>query len=404
MSSRWTVNGRSASSKSEYDAFLREFDKIDHIKKKVDLKNDSQLEKLYSSICTGSLKFESKVGFDFEDEINELYDKKFAKKRNKERIQSNERIEKKNTLKDIPKDFDESERIKYRQKVEFFDDDVDKELVDYYIEKQRKRKELIKFAVIAVLILIVVASFATVVIKVLTDKNHERVLAEIEQSNKDNAFVFTTIKQSEPESDGTITFDTYEIPPVLNKYSDTYEKNEDLVGWIKIEDTNIDYPVVQGEDNEYYLSHNFKGKNDANGCIFVDMNCSIYPRSKNIILYGHHMKSGKMFANLEKYDNYDFYINHRKFTFDTIYEEAEYEIVFVFRDYVHASDDTEFKYYEFVDVTSETEFESYMTDLRNKSIYNSNIPVSFDDELLTLSTCDYMQANGRFVVMAKKIK
>ena len=294
-----------------------------------------------------------------------------------------------------------SDYINSRKKVEESEENVDKELVEYYLEKQRKRKSTAKFAIIAVAFGVVILSLFMVIIKAVSDKRSETVREEIEESKKDNAFVFTTIK---PVYNTTVTYDTYEIPDILMDYQDAYKKNEDLVGWIRIEDTHIDYPVVQGSDNEYYLSHNFNGKNDANGCIFVDMNCSIYPRSKNIIVYGHHMKSGKMFANLEKYDSYDFFSKHRTFTFDTIYEHAEYEVIFVFRDYVHASDDTDFKYYEFVDVNSETEFNSYMEELKGKSIYNTNVSVTMDDELLTLSTCDYMQANGRFVVMAKKIK
>ena len=397
MSSEWSVEGYFAKNKSEYEAFLRDSKKISSIKARLDLTKPSNIEKLYSTICTGGIKFESKLGFDFEDEITEKYENNLKKSSGSKNKTSSS---KKRIIKEDD-DFDDSDYINSRKKVEEFDENVDKDLVEYYIEKQRKRKNTAKFAIIAVALGVVVLSLFMVGLKVLSDKRSENVKEQIEESKKDNAFVFTTIK---PVYNTTVTYDTYEIPDILPDYKDAYDKNNDLVGWITIADTHIDYPVVQGKDNEYYLSHNFNGKNDANGCIFVDMNCSIYPRSKNIIIYGHHMKSGKMFANLEKYDSYDFFTKHRKIVFDTIYEKAEYEVIFVFRDYVHASDDTDFKYYEFVDVNSETEFNSYMDELREKSIFSSNAPVTMDDELLTLSTCDYMQANGRFVVMAKKIK
>ncbi|MCR5848445.1 MAG: class B sortase [Lachnospiraceae bacterium] len=421
MDSERTVNGYHAVNKSEYEAFIRDSQKIDTIKKKLDMKDFRQVEKVYSSICTGSIRFESKIGFDFEDEITSLYErlrKKHAPSNNRKPENRNTDNELNDDLplrrsskrsKNIEEDemYDEKtaefinrDRI-FTRKVDNLDENVDKELVEYYIEKRRKNKNLIKFTIIASSIAILTGSLVMIILKVKSDVSSDNVRQEIEQSVRDNAFVFTTIK---PEINNRITYDTYEIPPILSDYQELHEKNPDLIGWIKIDDTNIDYPVMQSSDNEYYLSHNFNNKNDANGCIFADFNCSIFPRSKNVILYGHHMKSGKMFANLEKYDSHDFFINHKRFTFNTIYEYAEYEVVFVFRDYVHTSDDTEFKYYEFVNVNSEVEFDSYMEELRNKSIYNTDVSISMDDELLTLSTCDYMQANGRFVVMAKKIK
>ena len=402
MGSDYSVEGRTARNRNEYEAFLRDSKKIKQIKDKLDLKNPVQVERLYSSICTGSIKFESQVGFDFEDEITDLYEKNLKKKLKKQGS-----TKKKNSREDDVEFDDDEDNFhsnfhKSTKKVEKSDENVDKELVEYYLEKQRKNKSVIKFTVIASCFAIVFASITMIILKVSSDSKSNSLKSELEAANKDNAFVFTTIKQ--PEIQSQVTIDTLETPKILMDYQDLYDKNEDLIGWIRIDDTNIDYPVVECEDNEFYLSHNFNKKNDANGTIFADYNCSIFPRSKNLILYGHHMKSGKMFANLEKYDSYEFYMNHKTFTFDTIYEHATYEVVFVFRDYVYASDATDFKYYEFVDVNSEVEFNSYIEELKTKSIYNSNVNVTMDDELLTLSTCDYMQANGRFVVMAKKIK
>ena len=402
MGFEYSVEGYNARNKSEYEAFLRDSAKIKQIKNKLDLKNPAQVDRLYSSICTGSIKFESKIGFDFEDEITTLYEKNL-KNRNK-KTENNKKTKVKSREQTLEEEEDEiyADYIKSHEKVDIIDENVDKELVEYFYNKQIKRKKLIKTAVIISAIIVVAGSIAGVVIKVSSDVHSDIVKEEIEQAQRDNAFVFTTIQPVEYQTQ--VTVDTLKIPDILPDYKDLYEKNNDLIGWISIPDTNIDYPVLQGKDNEYYLSHNFKGKNDANGAIFADMNCSVFPRSKNIILYGHHMKSGKMFANLEKYDSFDFLVNHREFTFDTIYEHSKYERVYVFRDYVHASDDTDFKYYEFVDVNSEIEFESYMNELKEKSIYSSNVTLTMDDELLTLSTCDYMQANGRFVVMARKIK
>ncbi len=384
MGIEWEVDGLRAKSQSEYEAFLRDKKIIDSIKKNIDINSPAGITKLYSSLCTGNIRFESRLGFDFEDEITEKYERIALKK--------SKTAKKKTSF--------ERNNKQIEEEVEISEDSVDKELVEYYSELLRKRKIYLKYGIIVVCLFVCFFATAYTIRFINSNKASDSTVKEIIQSSRDNAFVFTTIQPVHDE----ITYDSFEEPEILGKYIEAKETNEDFVGWIKIDDTNIDYPVVQCDNNAYYLTHGFNGKADANGCIFVDMYCSVYPRSKNLILYGHHMKSGRMFANIEKYDNEDFYKSHKIFRFDTYYEEAEYEVAFVFRDYVHASDDTDFKYYEFTDVNSETEFNSYISELTEKSIYKTNVDVTFDDELLTLSTCDYAQANGRFVVIAKKIK
>ena len=357
---------------------MRDEEKIKRIESSFNLKDKKDINKIYSSIVTGTLRFESKVGFDFEDKIEELY-----KSRNL-------------SAKDEKK---KREKYEIRKKVEESEDIADKQLVEYYIAKNRKNKLFAKYIIIGICSIVVIACFVLISRIIGSELNNEESSKAIESAMKDNAFVFTTI---EPVYNTKVSYDSYSVPDVLDMYLPLYEKNKDMIGFITIDDTHIDYPVVKGNDNEYYLSHGFEGKNDANGCIFADVNCTLIPRSKNIILYGHHMKSGKMFADLEKYNDYDFYTKHKEFTFDTIYETGKYEVVFVFRDYVHTSDDTDFKYYEFVNVNSETEFDSYMNELREKSLYDTGVEVNYSDELLSLSTCDYEQKNGRFVVMARK--
>ena len=83
------------------------------------------------------------------------------------------------------------------------------------------------------------------------------------------------------------------MPDVLDEYKTLYEKNKKLIGWLKIDDTNIDYPVMQTSNNEYYLDHNFNQEYDKNGSLFLDKDCDIVHRNTNLIIYGHHMKSGK---------------------------------------------------------------------------------------------------------------
>ncbi|MDE6419531.1 MAG: class B sortase, partial [Lachnospiraceae bacterium] len=194
------------------------------------------------------------------------------------------------------------------------------------------------------------------------------------------------------------------ILTVLDEYKTLYNKNRSLIGWLKIDDTNIDYPVMQSPDPNYYLTHNFNQEHDNNGSIFLDPDCDIVHRNTNLILYGHHMRSGKMFGSLDSYSSEAFYEEHKYITFDTIYEKGTYEVMYVFRSRIYNEDEIVFKYYQFIDVDSEQEFYSNMNDIAEMSIYDTGVTAVYGDKLLTLSTCDYREENGRFVVVAKRIE
>lgn len=193
------------------------------------------------------------------------------------------------------------------------------------------------------------------------------------------------------------------IPDVLPEYEILLNKNKSLIGWVKIADTNIDYPVMQTMDNEYYLNHDFNQKSDKNGCIFLDAACSVIPRSDNLIVYGHHMKSGAMFGQLNKYADESFFQKHPTFQFDTIYEKGVYRVAYVFQAQVMNEDEIGFKYYQFIDVNSEAEFQSNVLEMAKMSLYDTGITPQYGDTLVTLSTCDRsLSGEGRFVVVGVK--
>ena len=172
---------------------------------------------------------------------------------------------------------------------------------------------------------------------------------------------------------------------------------------MKIDGTKIDYPVMQTTDNEYYLDHNMEQQYDKNGTIFMDKDCDVLKPSTNYILYGHHMKSGKMFGQLDLYKEKSFYEEHPYINFDTIYEKGTYQVMYVFRSKVYKEDEIAFKYYQFIDANGEVEFASHMQEMAEMSLYDTGVTAEFGDQLLTLSTCDYQETDGRFVVVAKKI-
>lgn len=142
---------------------------------------------------------------------------------------------------------------------------------------------------------------------------------------------------------------------------------------------------------------------DKNGSIFMDKDCDVLKPSTNFILYGHHMKSGQMFGDLDKYESEAYGKEHQYIEFDTIYEHGIYQVMYVFRSRVYNEDEITFKYYQFIDALSEKEFDSYMQEMAAMSIYDTGVTAQFGDQLLTLSTCDYQEKNGRFVVVAKKV-
>ena len=177
-----------------------------------------------------------------------------------------------------------------------------------------------------------------------------------------------------------------------------------MIGWVKIDGTYIDYPVMQTTDNEYYLDHNMNQEYDKNGTIFMDKDCDVLKPSTNYILYGHHMKNGRMFGQLDLYQKESYYKDHPYISFDTIYEKGTYQVMYVFRSKVYKETEIAFKYYQFIDANGEQEFASYMQEMAEMSFYDTGVTAEYGDQLLTLSTCDYQETDGRFVVVAKKIE
>lgn len=195
---------------------------------------------------------------------------------------------------------------------------------------------------------------------------------------------------------------------VQKKFEELYRENSDFMGWLTIGDTHIDYPVMytpsSKDGGEYYIHRNFDGEYSAAGLPFIDCNCQLESPTDNVIIYGHNMNAGTMFHDLLKYEDQDFYEAHKTFTFDTIYGNGKYEVVAFFRGQILPEESKKFKYYEFVNAGSKEEFDQYVKNLKNMSIIDTGVEVSYGDKLITLSTCAYHVTDGRFVVVAKKVQ
>ncbi|MDE7178540.1 MAG: class B sortase [Lachnospiraceae bacterium] len=191
--------------------------------------------------------------------------------------------------------------------------------------------------------------------------------------------------------------------PILDRYKDLYLENGDLAGWLSIEDMRIDYPVMQCEDDEYYLHHDFEGKDSKYGCLYVRERADL-EEGTNFIIYGHNMKDGSMFGDLDFYREEDFYREHTKIAFDTLYKEYTYEIVAVFLSRIYEENDDAFKYYQFYEAETEEEFHDFYDNIKQMSLYDTGVEAEYGDTFLTLSTCAYHVNNGRLAVVAKRVK
>jgi len=192
-------------------------------------------------------------------------------------------------------------------------------------------------------------------------------------------------------------------PTTLDRYQALHEQNPDMAGWIKIDGTPIDYPVMfTPEDSEYYLNHGFDKGESKSGVPFIDARCAVDPFGTNTIIYGHHMKNGTMFAGLMKYEDEDFYKAHPTVRFDTLYAEQEYEIIAVFRSRIYYQSDTVFKHYNFLNAADKADFDEYIENIMALALYDTGVTASYGDELLTLVTCAYHTENGQFVVVGRK--
>ena len=180
-------------------------------------------------------------------------------------------------------------------------------------------------------------------------------------------------------------------------------QNADIVGWLEIENTNINYPVLQGTNNRYYMTHNYKKENSKNGSIFLDANYNWNIPSNNLLIYGHNLGNGMMFQELLKYEKESFYQEHPAIRFTTAEEDAEYEIISVFKSRVYyKSEKNVFRYYFFLNNESEEEYNQFVKNAKNASLYPIDATANYGEQLITLSTCSYYVEDGRFAVVGRR--
>lgn len=203
---------------------------------------------------------------------------------------------------------------------------------------------------------------------------------------------------------------------ILPKIKSIYDLNPETIGWLTIDGLTdpkggnyIDYPVMQCDDNDYYLSHDFFGKEKKYGALFADCHVKIKYDSgpRNTIIYGHNMGSGSFFAHLHDYKKrVSFVSEHRLVTFSTLWEKNDYIIIGCFLTGIHEDQDNIpiFKYHIVFDFEDNTDFIEWYANVMYRSYYTSDIPCSINDEYITLSTCSTEISDSRFVIVARKLR
>lgn len=255
--------------------------------------------------------------------------------------------------------------------------------------------------VIIMITLLVTECFAgTMFYKQYTDaKNSASTFEELQEQIKNTEELLSSETEGSSVTEETESTPAETEMTVFDKYLPLQEQNGDMIGWIFIEGTEVNYPVMQTPDDpDYYLKHSFEKTWSDYGVPYVDEACKV-DTSNNLVIYGHNMKNGSMFNGLLQYKNKEFFQSHPVICFDTVEAPGQYQIIAVF---CYDTHNETFKYYKYTDM-DEAEFSEYVESCRLRSIYDTGLTAEYGDMLITLSTCEYTYTNGRFVVVAKKI-
>lgn len=190
---------------------------------------------------------------------------------------------------------------------------------------------------------------------------------------------------------------------LLPWYQELHNENPDMVGWLQIEGTKVNYPVMQtsADNANFYLYRDFDKNESVRGCIYAQEACDIFKPSDNITLFGHNMKDGSMFAYLGNYYQKSAWENNPLIFFDTLNESHVYKIFAVFK--TSGTDGVGFAYHLMSDAKDEAEFNQFVATCKELAFYDTGITPVYGDKLLCLSTCEYTIDNGRFVVAAVRI-
>ena len=355
--------------------------------------NETSEEKYFDDVKFNNITKEATI-----DKANKIEEKnqevlKEDKKTDKKDIYKRVHVQEKENKKSSRLKDNEESLFEYVNSLKKYEDtySANKETKNENIKTKKTKTKKSKFKriirLICVLVLLVgIIYYGITFSKIKNIQNENKNLLNVE-INKDNL----------KEGKNQVTERMLQVQALNKEYPE-------LKAWIEIKDTVINYPIMQRNDNSFYVNHNYKKEYSKWGSLFLDKDFDWSIPSSNLLIYGHNFSDGLMFADLLKYRDEEFYQKHQKIRFTTIEEDVEYDILAVFNSRVYyKSEQNVFRYYFFVDAQTEEEFDEYVNNAKKASIYKNDIEAEYGDQLLTLSTCDYTQEDGRFVVVARKI-
>lgn len=264
---------------------------------------------------------------------------------------------------------------------------------------EKVRKIILDFAIVVFIVTAVILLFVLVINPWLNNKKYDE-LRDIFNSPSSKVIDVTN-------PDGAVV----SRKTISHNWDDIKAINEEIVGWVKIDNTVIDYPTLEhkgdNEDYQYYLYKDYYKNYSGYGSIFLDYRCKQSVNSKNVILHGHHMNDGSMFQNLMYYGKFEgdleFYKKSPIIHFDTPEGDADYKIISYYKTNTLDAHGDFFDYLT-SEFTSDAEFMNYVYLIRERSLINTPVTVNEDDQLLTLSTCSYEYSEFRTVLVARKVR
>lgn len=379
---KYKIGRHEFDSKEEWENALKDLKKIRDLVEQLDIEDAEDTLVLYQLLRNGDVTFDSELGDAFFCDISD-------------RVADNSR-----------------ELIKQGSKKSFWP----KLNVSSLIERETpggplEKESIFKLAGVVCVVLALVC-FGVYGLSVFAENRATRKLEEVQSLKKDNQVMGWFMERIDQEDsrknsaqgdESKLQMQEIDKPlEILPEYKELHKKYPDLIGWVKIEGTSIDLPVMQTVD-DFYLHNNIDGEEDINGTLFLDSRDDV-TQSMNLIVYGHNMRSGAMFGSLKQYLDDGFVAKHKQIQFDSIYEKGTYEVIYVCLTKVGYQDEPEYKYYNFIQPKSPEEFEAYFETIRACAVYDSKQEVTEDDKFLTLSTCNSYIEDGRLFVVAKKIQ
>lgn len=270
----------------------------------------------------------------------------------------------------------------------------------------KSKRKIIYYSIYTILTLLIILSIIYIANYFLSKKQaiqESQLLDKIEIDENQLKEVNETTEEANITTQENIEETTKQETERILKVQKLQEENSDIVGWLEIEGTSINHPVLQGTDNEYYMTHNYKKQKSKKGSIFLTKDYDWSIPSSNFLIYGHNLNNGTMFQELLKYAKEEFYKEHSIIRFTTNKEDAEYEIISVFKSRVYyKTEKNVFRYYFFVNAKSEAEYNEFVQNAKKASLYDIDKTAQFGDQLITLSTCSYHIEDGRFAVVGRK--